>query len=218
MKRLLIAAAALAASAGPVLAAEGALFISPSGKPYTAEAGKPYPIADWFKAADKNADGKIDPAEMRADADAFFTELDRNKDNVIGSQEVRIYEIYYVPEILSVGELDNLPLNQRPGFARAQGVDARADSIAPSGGGESNLKPRQRLNTNQGAVQFSLFREPEPVRAADRNLDYLVTRPEFAAQADRHFKALDINADGFVTLDELPQTPAERAAGGKKRR
>lgn len=214
MKRAVITVALLTA-AGPAMAADATLFISPSGKPYTAEAGQPYPIGQWFKAADKNADGKIDPAEMRADADAFFTELDRNKDDVIGSQEVRIYEIYYVPEILSVGEIDALPLNRRPGFARAQ---TGPDPIVPGGDSQSSLKPRQRLNTNQGAVQFSLFREPQPIRAADRNLDYKVTRAEFAAHADRHFKALDADADGFLTLAELPETAAERAAGGKKRR
>jgi len=127
---------------------------------------------------------------------------------------VRIYEIYIVPEILSLGQLDALPLNQRPGFARAQ---QGPSPIVPDSG-PSNLKPRQRLNTTQGAVQFSLFREPQPIRAADRNLDYRITRQEFAEHADRHFKALDTDGDGFIALADLPETPAERAAGGKRRR
>lgn len=214
LKRLLPLLAFACAVPATAVAADATLFISPCGKPYLAEAGQPYPIGVWFKEADKNADGRLDAAEMRADADAFFTELDRNKDDLITSPEVRIYEVYMVPEILGVSALDALPLNQRSGFMRAQygGGDIVPNS-APSG-----LKPRQRLNTTQGAVQFSLFREPQPIRAADRNLDYRITRQEFAAHADRHFQALDADGDGVVALADLPETPAERAAGGKRRR
>ena len=41
----------------------------------------------------------------RADAEAFFGVLDRNKDGYIGSTEVLIYERFIVPEILQWGRL-----------------------------------------------------------------------------------------------------------------
>jgi hypothetical protein len=39
-------------------------FISPCGQPFRAPPNAPYPVVDWFKAADKNADGKLDHAEI----------------------------------------------------------------------------------------------------------------------------------------------------------
>ena len=68
------------------------------------------------------------------------------------------------------------------------------------------------LDVSQGAAYYSLFREPEPVRSADRNFDYKVSLGEFLAQSDRHFKALDTDNQGFLTLAKLPKTDAERVA------
>ena len=82
--------------------------------------------------------------------------------------------------------------------------------------GDSHIDHTERnddpLDTKQGASYFSLFREPEPVRSADRNFDYRVTLTEFLAHSDRHFKALDTAGQGYLTLAMLPKTDAERAA------
>ena len=193
---------ALLMGASPAAAAEINLFISPAGQPFTAPTNEPYPIVMWFKGADKNGDGKLDKAEHRADAEAFFAILDRNKDGYVAGQEVTIYEHYMVPEILSEAS---------GGLIRVVLQDT-----GDNAGDDSGVAPRQRLNTTQGAVQFSLTREPEPVRAADRNFDYRVSLQEFRDHADRHFDALDLNGDGFLTLDELPKTMAERAAHARR--
>ena len=68
-----------------------------------------------------------------------------------------------------------------------------------------------------GAAAYGLLAEPEPVRAADTNLDGRVTKAEFLAAADRRFKRLDKRGDGKLTLDELPMT-AWQAAMGKRGR
>ena len=52
----------------------------------------------------------------------------------------------------------------------------------------------------------------EPVRSADRNFDYRISLQEFLAHSDRHFHALDIDNQGYLTLAGLPRTAAEKAA------
>jgi hypothetical protein len=200
-------AAALVLLASP--AARGAdedfnLFISPSGEPFTAPIHAPYPIVTWFNGADANHDGKLDQAEFRADAQRFFDVLDRNKDGKISSLEVTYYEQRIVPEILAVNTSD------------AGGAIVRV-AMQDSGDPDNPDATKQKLDGNQGAVPFSLFQEPEPVRAADRNLDGMITLKEWLDQADRHFAALDRNGDGMLTLDELPQTKIEHQTHAKRR-
>jgi hypothetical protein len=183
------------------------LFISPCGEPFTALKTEPYPIVKWFNGADANHDGKLDIDEMRADAQRFFKLLDVNGDGTIESQEVTYYEYRVVPEILGP-----------PGAALETGIVRVSlqtpDQVSPISPVEPGSDPivKEHLNTNQGAVPFSLFREPEPVRSADRNFDYRISLQEFLAHSDRHFHALDPANRGYLTLADLPKTDAERAA------
>jgi hypothetical protein len=190
----LIAAAVAAALVASAAAAQDLrvpeatnMFVSPAGEPFFAPKADPYPIVKWFKQADANGDGKLDADEMRADAVRFFKTLDRNGDGYIDGQEISYYENRVAPEILApspVMSVQELPNPDGP----------------------------QKLDGEQGAVFYSLFREPEPVRSADRNFDYRVSVPEFQALSDRHFKALDKTNKGYLTLDDLPKTEAEKFA------
>ena len=78
------------------------VFFSPHGQPFRAPAGAPYPIADWFKAADRNGDGKVDQAEFIADAEAFFAVLDVKGDGVLDGEEISFYEHRIAPEVLGM--------------------------------------------------------------------------------------------------------------------
>jgi hypothetical protein len=184
------------------------LFISPCGEPFTADKKDAYPIVKWFAGADANHDGKLDIDEMRNDAARFFKVLDRDGDGVIESSEVTFYEIRIVPEILAP-----------PGSAQAAGIvrvsmqtpDAAVSPISPQEPGSDPIT-REHLDATEGAVFFSLFHEPEPVRSADRDFDYRITLKEFLAHSDRHFHALDVANKGYLTLADLPKTGAERAA------
>lgn len=172
------------------------IYISPSGEPFSAAMSKPYPIVDWFKRVDANGDGKIDRAEFLADAEQFFKKLDRNGDGVISSEEVYIYEHYIVPEILS-GDLQASP---------GEPVEN------PDG---TTTRPPAQL-TNEGAAVFGLFNDPEPVMSADRNFDQRITHKEFIDQAGRHFDRLDAKGQGFLTLADLPRTPAEAVVHARR--
>ena len=78
------------------------VFFSPHGRPYRAVAGAPYPVADWFKDADHNGDGKLGRDEFVADAAAFFDVLDLNKDGSLDASDISFYEHNIAPEVLGM--------------------------------------------------------------------------------------------------------------------
>ena len=171
------------------------VFISPSGQPFRAAADKPYPVVDWFKAADKNHDGKLTYAEFRADADAFFHVLDINKDGVIDSREVAYYEKITAPEIIE-------------SFTPDQGQQQDDDDNSSS----------SRHQQPQGGAWYGLLGEPEPVAAADTNFDGVITYAEFMQTTDQRWKLLDPNNKGYITLDSLPETPIQAKLDQMNRR
>src|SRR5579864_5788316 len=89
---VLFGAAAAAAGLTPLRArAQGDddlppnVFISPCGQPFRAPERAPYPVVNWFKQANKAADGKLTKAEFVADAAAFFDSLDSRHQGVLDS-------------------------------------------------------------------------------------------------------------------------------------
>ncbi|MBS0410431.1 MAG: hypothetical protein JSR86_10995 [Proteobacteria bacterium] len=208
-----------AALAGPVAAwaqdDEGLpnVFISPAGKPFRAVKGAPYPVVDWFKEADKNADGKLDHAEFIADAEAFFKVLDINHSGLLDPYDVAVYERRVAPEILG-GRV-------RVGSAAARLWLAQYDDVpVTEGGGDdsSPQKPRTLDETMQGASPYSLLAIPEPVTAGGFDARGVVTKAAYMAQAERNFRALDENEKGYLTLDDLPLTKIQVLMGGRKGR
>jgi hypothetical protein len=204
------------AGARPALAQDDLppnLFISPCGKPFRAPDGAPYPVVDWFKAADKNADGKLDQTEFRADADAFFHFLDFSKEGVISNFDVLVYEHRLVPEILGPNTSD-----AGPRFWLAQDAPGRPRGGAPAGqGSPSGQQPGENDShvetldeSKQGASPYSFFDEPEPVTAADRSFRGYITREDFLALAARHFTELDQDNAGFLVLAKLPKTRVQK--------
>ncbi len=168
------------------------LFISPNGEPFRAPPGAPYPVAAWFAQADRNHDGRIDRAEFRADAEAFFHKLDQNEDGVVDSFEVQTYEREMVPEITGAyagGDLGGGDGSGHHGGRRGGG----------QGGGASL----------EGATPYELLPTPEPVASADAQLDGRITLQEFLDNADRNFDLLDKAGRGYLTLDSLPKTPLQ---------
>jgi hypothetical protein len=211
------------------------VFISPCGQPFRAARGAPYPVVDWFKAVDKNGDGKIDHAEFLADAASFFKLLDLNKDGIVDSYEVAIYEHRVAPEILGftfkVGALapGGRQLPGRDG-ARLWLAQMAGPLGAPLAGPQANqqsvdaqspppeARPLPLDESKKGASPFSFFDEPEPVATADMNFNGKITLANFLRLADMHFDTLDRDKAGYLTLAKLPKTSVQRLLEHSRRR
>ncbi|MBX3484682.1 hypothetical protein [Phenylobacterium sp.] len=176
------------------------LFLSPSGQPFRAAPGQPYPSAAWFAAADADHDGKLTRAEFRADADAWFKVLDADNDGVVGMPEVTRWEEELVPEIARIASGGGTGMRGGRGMGRG-GMPGMGGALG-----------RNELNSRAlGAAAFSLINEPHPIRGADTDLDYRVTRAEWRAAADRRFAILDPDGDGVVLATDLKRTPVQFA-------
>ncbi len=217
------------------------VFISPCGQPFRARITDPYPVVVWFKQADKNGDGKLDRGEFLADAEAFFKLLDVNGDGVIDSREVSRYEHAIAPEVLGfrvkVGDLrggtglygGRLWRAQMMGGDMSGGPGGGPTGGGPSIGGNAPIAPGEDEppearpphdidESGQGASPYGFFAEPEPVMAADENLNGRIRKAAFLRLAGRHFDRLDPNGIGYLTLDKLPKTAIQLRVEREQRR
>ncbi|MET0336886.1 MAG: hypothetical protein ABW063_03900 [Caulobacter sp.] len=187
---------------GPPPGPRQQVFISPAGEPFRAAPDAPYPVAAWLARADADKNGKLDRKEFVADALLFFEALDTDKDGVISSFENTAYENKIAPEIL--------PTADRAGMGGPPpGGGPRKDRARP---GDKKLKNRRVMAgmSLQGAAFYSLLNEPQPVRGADTDFNFRVTKAEFEATARKRFTILDTDGDGVLILEALPQTPVQQ--------
>ncbi len=160
------------------------LFISPAGQPFRSVSGQPYPVVQWFRAADANHDGKLDKAEFKADAQAFYGVLDRNRDGMVTDAEIVYYETVLVPELNASGQA-----------------------------AEYDTSDKTKLSGDlQGAAPYALINDAEPVRSADDSFIGRLTLKAFLARADHNFDVLDERAQGYLVLEDLPRTEVQQAA------
>ncbi|MFL6851472.1 MAG: EF-hand domain-containing protein [Sphingomicrobium sp.] len=175
----------------------GIPFISPMGEPIRARAPNEDTLARWFNQVDRNHDGLLLPDELAADAERYFAILDTNSDGQIDPDELAHYEWTIAPEI---------QVNSRLRKARAPGETP--PKVDPDPAGENDRSQRRRDRTNadnglQGAARYALLNMPEPVAAADLDLNRAVTLHEFRQAALERFQLLDKQHSGKLTLQEL---------------
>lgn len=197
----------------------GRLFISPMGEPFQGED----PIAAWFAGADRNHDGVVTQAEFLADADRFFTQLDRGHDGEIDPDDIDYYETVLAPEIRTGGD------GVASGGGRSRGSGGSGGGRHGGGGGRrgggsgdsdssGSTAPSGPAydDVARGAARFGFFNYPEPITAADTNLNRGVDRAEFRHAAEERFAMLDKKGDGRLTLEELPKLSPPPARGGRQ--
>ena len=175
----------------------GVPFISPMGEPIRARTPNEDTLARWFSQVDTNHDGFLTPDEMVADAIRYFsTVLDSNQDGQIDPDELVHYEWTVAPEI---------QVNSRLRRARTPGeAPPKVETAGDAGdGGHERHRDRYADDGPQGAARYALLNMPEPVAAADADLNRSISLAEFKQAALERFQLLDKQHSGRLTLQEL---------------
>ncbi len=215
------------------------LFISPMGEPFRGPESRSALLGRWWDGADTDHDGKLSPAEFRADALRWFKIADRDHDGVITPEEVTYYETELIPE-LSGGFAPGGGGGGPPGGGGSHGGGRHGGGGGGMGGGGmggghggggmgggrgggtggdegaapggSTAQPAF-TDERQGAARFGLLAIPEPLTATDADMNRNITPEEFVAAAKRRFALLDTNEDHMLDRDELPALQEGRPGG-----
>jgi Ca2+-binding EF-hand superfamily protein len=180
-------------------------FISPMGEPFRARAPGQDTLGDWFRKADRNHDGLLTADEMQADAERFFATLDTDHDGEVEPAELVQYEWEVAPEI---------QIGSRWRRSRSRANTAQAASREPARGngdrrrGDANEADDSRSSDGldyglQGAGRYTLLNLPEPVAAADADLDRAISLSEFRQASIDRFRLLDQKRQGRLSLQDL---------------
>lgn len=139
----------------------------------------------WLGRADANGDGRLQPAEVKADDARFFASIDANGDHVLTSTELTAYRDKVAP---------NAYRDRRAAPTRPSAADSPMQEEPPAGT-PAGLRPPPR--------DSGIRAQPDPVMAADTNLDFRVTPEELDTRAKERFDRLDTNGDGNLDSTEL---------------
>jgi hypothetical protein len=222
--------------AGPPMAP--GLFVSPFGEPFRSQQGEPYPVSAWFAGADADHDGKLTRAEFMADGVRWFDQLDTNKDGIIGQAEIVAYETltsrltggmrgpgggpgggmggpggggWGGPPGGGASLADD---DQEGGMGGPPGGGGRGGRGGSRSGGEGQHSgPRGGGAATSVLALAGLLNVPEPVKAADVDVNQRITPDEWSRAGDRWFDLLDADRDGVLTLAELPKTQLQQHGG-----
>lgn len=214
---LLLAAAVPAPSAAarptPTIRHRG-VFISPMGEPFRPGGHDDDTLADWFRQADRNHDGRLTLQEMQQDAERFFAVLDLNHDGEIDPDEITHYESEVAPEISSGPHVDMASADRAaPEGSGRRGAGGHRRGGGNYGGGGGGFRNNGGGEFDRGAARFGLLDLPEPVASADANFNRGVSLAEFRDAAGQRFIALDVDHHGYLTLAGLemirPAPPPE---------
>ena len=185
------------------------------GEPFRSSSRDGDTLANWFRQADQDHDGRLTLEEMQQDAERFFSVLDVNHDGEIDPDEIAHYENIIAPEISSGPhfEVASAAGGAPEGGGRRGGGGHHRGGGAHHGGGEGGFRNNSGGEFDRGAARFGLLDLPEPVASADANFNRGVSLAEFRDAAGQRFLALDLDHHGYLTLAGLemirPAPPPE---------
>jgi hypothetical protein len=198
----------------------GSFFISPMGEPFRNAAGAP--AFAWFSNADADKDGAISLAEMEGDAARFFATLDLDRDGEIDPAEVTRYEEEIAPELHQLGRFGagagggaSGRFGGGRGAGRGGGGGGRGRGHGGGGGPrggnpEGGGRPGGGRAAGLGGAG-GLLNLPEPVTAADADMNRGVSAAEYGRAAGQRFLLIDLDRDGRITPEEIhPRRPRRR--------
>ena len=224
------------------------VFVSPFGEPFDATPGQTG-VQVWFGGADGDGDGRLTPAEFDADGVRWFLDLDADRDGRIGPGEVAAYEAMIGARLVGMRGGPGLglpaggpPRRGRPGPMggaalndQIGGQDMPGGGGGPPGGGPGGGSRMGPGGPRPGATgpyrppatplaMANLLNVPQPVKAADLDVNQFITAEEWQRTSARWFGLLDRDKDGVLTLAELPALrsggpggrPGGRPGGGPR--
>ncbi|MCG2839393.1 hypothetical protein L6Q21_00180 [Sandaracinobacter sp. RS1-74] len=164
-------------------------------------------MADWFRQADRDADGRLTRDEFLADGEAYFRTLDLNGNGQLEAAEIDAYEAAVLA-----------PLTPRPG---QRAPDAKAEANAgerpmPMPASAPPRRTRPTPGAPRGAGLYGVIDIRHPVKAADQDMNSRVTAEEWRKVLNGRFAILDRQGQGYLTLETLPPTPWQTMQPGFK--
>lgn len=160
---------------------------APPGTPTTTLAGEvitggacPVLLARWLSAADRNHDGALEQEEAIEDGAAFFARIDTNGDHFLMPAELAAYRDAQAP----TAYLDRAVRESHHQAEDSEGGKRKGGSPAFTS-------------------TIGLRGQPDPIMAADANLDFKVSADELRAKIAARFAHLDQDHDSRLTPAEL---------------
>jgi hypothetical protein len=152
-----------------------------------------------LKNADGNKDGKISREELSARQDALFTEIDANKDGTVTRGELMDFR---------QARLDEFRKNN-PQPEQAENSDGdrhhRDRESADRRGWDHRDRDRHDARwdgqRHGGMMGRGLF------RMVDEDRDGKITKAEVTTAGDQLFTRMDVNKDGTISIDDVPDRP-----------
>ena len=217
MRTMILAISAIAsvavfpsgAAAEPPKSVLKQVFLAPSGEPFRAPRGAAYPVANWFAGADRNGDGKLSKSEFSADFARFFDALDVDHDGRLNDPEIRRYERDIAPEVQSGVDMGPRDTYQAGDYAK----DGPDHELLDADAKKRRENADNVYRAPAGGASYGLLAISEPITGMDINFNGMVTRDEVLFAAQRRFRLLDKNNQGFLTLANLPRTQVQGHGG-----